>query len=301
MTRPLIENNDCYQNGMAGIGTEEKAEPIIIKNRCYENKLAGIGSNKFARPKIIGNRCYWNQNAGIGSAGGAEPLIKGNECFKNKLSGISHRGNALSLIVDNYCHHNFAGGIGFYACKVGRATVRNNRVIDNRLVAVGIHSGWIVQLSGNEFSRRGGLPPIVAVLEGATATFTDNIIRGEGIAGILVAGTMIANNNRLEGFTLRKFGPPNLGVWALKGATVSLSQNRIISWQHALYALSATVNADHNMVQDFHRTAFVINNSSLPANVFDNIVISASQHDKILEIQGASGKIMNNELRETSL
>ena len=54
-----------------------------------------------------------------------------------------------------------AAGIGFASCKAGRSTVMNNRIIDNALVAVGINPGWNVRLSGNELSRKGGLPPIV--------------------------------------------------------------------------------------------------------------------------------------------
>jgi len=296
-TRPVVENNDCFQNYMSGIGIDEEAEPIIRKNRCYRNKLAGIGSRNHARPRIISNRCYHNQDAGIGSEGGAEPFIKGNECFKNARAGIGQRGDAQTILVDNYCHLNKEGGIGFDDCKEGRSTVSNNRVIDNVLVAVGIHAGWTVQLTGNELSRRGGLPPIVMVFKGATATFTDNTIRGEGVAGIRVAGTITAIGNRFEGLVLTDYGPPNFAVWALKGASVTLSNNQFTTWRHALHASEATVNADHNTVRDFFQTAFVVSNAPQPANVFGNIAFSQNPQDKVLEIYGATGNVTNNELR----
>jgi parallel beta-helix repeat protein len=296
-TRPVIEDNDCYQNGMSGIGIAEKAEPVIRNNRCYENTLAGIGSQDHARPKIIGNQCYRNQESGIGSEGGAEPLIKGNECFENVLAGIGQRGNAHTTLIDNYSHHNNASGIGFDNCETGRSTMNNNRVIDNSLVAVGIHTGWTVQLTGNELSNREGLPPIVMVFKGATATFTNNTIRGKGVAGIRVAGTITATDNQFEGLAITRYGPPNYAVWALEGASVTLSRNQISDWKHALFASAATVNANHNTVQNFHQTAFVVKNAPLPANVFGNIVVSQSLQDKVLEIQGSTGNVSNNELR----
>ena len=300
-TQPLVENNLCYQNDMTGIGITEKAEPIIRNNRCYENALAGIGSRDQARPEITGNKCYRNKSVGIGSEGGAEPVIRGNECFENMTSGIGQRGDAHTTLIDNFCHNNRAGGIGFDTCTAGRSTMTNNRVIDNTLTAVGIRSGWTVQLTGNELSRKGGLPPIVMVFKGATATLTDNTIRGGGVAAIRVGGTVTARDNRLEGFAVVDYGPPNYALWALPGAKVTLSHNRISSWRHALYATEATVNADNNYVQNFYQTAFVVINAPQPANVYENIVIPHGPQDKILTIHGATGNTANNVLRPQDL
>jgi len=293
-TQPVIENNDCYQNDMTGIGITENAEPIIRNNRCYENKMAGIGSKDHARPKITGNQCYRNQSVGIGSEGGAEPLIKANECFENRSSGIGQRGDAHTTLIENYCHNNKASGIGFDKCTAGRSTMTNNRLIDNTLTAVGIRSGWTVQLTGNKLSRKGGLPPIVMVFKGATATLTDNTIRGGGVAGIRVGGTVTASNNKLEGFAVVNYGPPNYAVWALPGAMITLSHNHISSWRHALYATEATVNADNNYVQDFHQTAFVVINAPQPANVFENTVVRKNPQDKVMAIHGPSGNVTKN-------
>jgi parallel beta-helix repeat protein len=296
-TRPTVENNLCTGNKMAGIGISDHARPIIRNNRCTANRLAGIGARTFARPEIIGNHCSRNHHSGIGASEGAKPVIRDNECCNNDLAGISHQGNAETAVINNYCHHNGAGGIVFFDCRSGRATVRNNRVIDNELVAVGIHDGWTVRLESNELSRSGGLPPIARVYKGATATFVNNKIRGGGVAGIMVGGTVTARDNRIEGLALRTSGPPNLAVWALDGADVSMSGNHITTWQHALYATAATVHANRNTVLDFHGTAFMIHNSRQPADVFENIVVSENSDDRVLEIHGERGKVADNELR----
>ncbi|NNC87093.1 MAG: right-handed parallel beta-helix repeat-containing protein [Akkermansiaceae bacterium] len=295
-TRPVIEDNDCYENEMAGIGTDEHASPIIRGNRCYDNVLAGIGTRDKSQPTIIGNKCYRNEQAGIGSRGGAKPLIVGNECYENKLAGIGQRGDAETTLIGNYCHHNGTTGIGFDECQSGRATVMNNRVIDNALVAVGIHSGWKVNLSGNELSRKGGLPPIVMVFAGAEATFSNNTIRGEGVAGIRVAGTVNATENHFEALKMRKVGPPSFAIWGLEGSIVTMEGNQVKTYRHALSATGATVNASNNTVSDFFRNAFVVKNSSTPANIFNNIAITDDPKAEVISIEGEKGVISGNEL-----
>ena len=296
-TQPVVEHNDCYQNDMAGIGAAAQAAPIIRNNRCHENALAGIGSRDGARPTILGNKCYRNKQAGIGSRDGARPLITGNECYENEQAGIGQRDGAQTTLIDNNCHHNKAAGIGFDESESGSSTVLNNRVIDNAAVAIGIQSGWTVNLSGNELSRDGGLPPIVMVFDGAEATFTNNTIRGGGVAGIRVSGTVKASENRFEGTALRKMGPPNFAIWALEGSKVTMSHNHVTSWRHALHASAAAVTADNNTVSNFFRAAFVVSKPSGPANVFDNTAVSDNPDDEVVSIDGDAGVVTGNQLR----
>jgi parallel beta-helix repeat protein len=258
---------------MAGIGTSEEASPVIRNNRCYKNKLVGIGSRTHATPTIIGNECYENERAGIGQ-----------------------ESEAVTVLIGNHSHHNKASGIGFDPCTAGRSTVINNRIIDNALVAIGIHPGWTVRLSGNEFSREGGLPPIVMVFKGSDATFTDNVIRGGGVAGIRVAGKVRANNNEFAGTSLRKVGPPNFAIWALPGSDVTMTANKIHGWRHGLHATEARVSASKNRVSNFHGVAFSIQKSNIPANVYGNTAISKNPNDKVLSLSGEKGVVNNNQL-----
>ncbi|MBC8437513.1 MAG: right-handed parallel beta-helix repeat-containing protein, partial [Planctomycetes bacterium] len=296
-TKPVVENNDCYQNDMAGIGNEDHAEPTIRNNRCYENKLAGIGSQDHARPKIINNRCYRNLQSGIGNTGAAVALIEGNQCYENALAGIGQRGNAQTTLIGNHCHHNKTTGIGFDTCKTGQATMRDNKIIDNALVAVGIHAGWTVHLSNNILARKGGLPPIVMVFKGGTATFTNNTIRGEGVAGIRVGGVIVATGNRFQGIAMRKAGPPNFGVWALAESNVTLSENQFSNWRHALVASAATVTVEQNTVRNFHKTALIVTNAPQGANVFDNTAFSQDPQSKVVEIKGLQARVTSNVLK----
>lgn len=295
---PIVRGNKCYRNRRAGIGTRtgRDTQPLIEDNDCYENDMAGIGTREEAAPIIRGNRCYRNKLVGIGSRTKASPVIIGNECYENELVGIGQQSDATTVLIDNYCHHNKAAGIGFDACDAGRSTVLNNRVIDNALVAVGVQAGWQVRLSENELAREGGLPPIVMVFAGAQATLTGNTIRGEGVAGIRAAGSVRADQNDFQGTSLRKGGPPNFAIWALAGSRISMSDNRIHSWRHALYASEAAVTATGNTVSRFHKAAFVIQKPPTPAQVSRNTVVSDNPQDAILLINGEAAEVGDNKL-----
>lgn len=297
-SKPIVRGNKCYRNRRAGIGIRTGAEtqPIVEDNDCYENGMAGIGTREEASPIIRNNRCYKNTLAGIGSRTHATPTIIGNECYENGKAGIGQMSDAVTVLIGNYCHHNKTAGIGFENSSAGRSTVVNNRVIDNALVAVGIHAGWTVRLTENELSREGGLPPIVMVFEGAEATFSDNVIRGGGVAGVRIAGIVHLNKNEFVGTSLRKVGPPNFAVWALPGADVSMTGNKIHGWRHALQSSEGSVTANANTVSQFHKAAFVIQKPSTPANVYGNTAVSADASAKVVTIDGEAGIVENNDL-----
>lgn len=297
---PVVRNNKCYRNRRAGIGTRTGANtrPLIEENECYENGMAGIGTSESASPLIRNNRCYQNRLAGIGSRTQATPTIVGNECYQNGESGIGQQSDAVTTLINNYCHHNKTAGLGFADCKTGLSTVINNRSIDNDQVAVGIHTGWTVQLSGNELARQGGMPPIVMVFAGADVTLTGNTIRGGGVAGIRVLGKLRAENNEFAGTSLRKVGPSNFAVWALPGSEVTLIGNTFHHWRHALHASEAAIIASHNQISDFHHTALLIQNPTVPAHVFDNIAVAVDPAAEVLTLTGQAGTVKGNDLRK---
>lgn len=301
-SQPVVRQNRCFKNRRAGIGvrTGSNTRPVIEDNDCFENDMAGIGAREESAPIIRGNRCYKNSRAGIGSRTHATPTIIDNECYENKETGIGQMSGARSVLIGNYLHHNGKSGIGFAACESGQSLVTGNRVIDNGLVAVGINPGWKITLTGNEFSRKGGLPPIVMVFAGSEATFSNNVIRGEGVAGIRAAGVVRADGNSFEGLTLRKVGPPNFAVWALKGAKVTLSNNSFSNWRHALHATESETLINGNAISSFHKTAFVINKPSQPPFVTGNTAFSADQKALLATIDGEPVETGYNRVQKTS-
>lgn len=299
---PEVRGNKCYQNRRAGIGvrTGSNTKPMIEDNDCYENDMAGIGAREESAPTIRRNRCYRNKLAGIGSRTGATPRIIENECHENGQAGIGQMGGTHTVLVGNYLHHNQTSGIGFAAGKDGKSRVENNRIIDNAKVAVGINPGWTVEMTGNELSRKGGLPPVVMVFAGSEVTFTDNVIRGGGVAGIRVAGTVKAENNTFDGTSLRKTGPPNFAIWGLKGSRVTMKDNRISGWRHALQSTEGHVAANGNVVSNFHRAAFVIQKPVSDTIVADNKIVTAVASDQVCLIDGKPAAVAANTVVRTT-
>ncbi len=297
-TSPVIEDNDCYQNGMAGIGCRDGATPLIRANRCYENTLAGIGNRDGARPVIFGNKCYRNKEAGIGSQLGARPFIAHNECYENEKAGIGQRSDAETVLGDNYVHHNKLAGIGFDECKAGKSTVVHNRVIDNGLVALGIHKGWTVRVADNELSRKDGLPPIVMVFQGADAEFSGNTIRGSGVAGIRTEGTVRVTGNTFECPSLRKGGgPPQFAVWGLPGADIVFTANTVRGWRHALFAEKAGVLACYNQVFNYWQTGIRVNQPGVAVMAVGNVFESELEHPGV-QISGGQGIVADNRVEK---
>jgi hypothetical protein len=294
----IVSRNRCYANRRAGIGirTGVTTRPIVQGNHCYENDMAGIGIRDDAAPVVKGNHCYRNKLAGIGMRRGARPILVDNECYENQLAGIGHEAGVTSVLLSNHVHHNRTAGIGFEGGVDGEATLINNRVIDNAKVAVGIHSGWTVRLSGNELSRQEGIPPVVMIFEGAVATLIDNVVRGPGVAGIRVAGEVTADRNRFEGVGTKERGPGS-AIWALTGSRVTMTGNDIRGWRQALQASEAEILAAGNRVAQFQGTAFVVHKSNSPAHVYDNQVETDDPKARVLTIDGSTGRINGNELR----
>jgi hypothetical protein len=297
-TAPLVEDNDCYENAMAGIGSRDGASPVVRGNRCHENGMAGIGSRGGARPVIVGNKCYRNADAGIGSELGAVAYIAHNECYENEDAGIGQRSDAETTLDGNYVHHNKKAGLGFDECKSGNSTVVHNKVVDNGLVAVGIHAGWNVRLVGNELSRPDGLPPIVMVFKGSEAEFSGNTIQGSGVAGIRTEGTVRIVNNKFHCPGLRKGGgPPQFAVWGLPGAEIVFVGNKIARWRHALSADKAAVSASYNEVSDYWQVGIRVSDPTAPATAIGNIFWSEAGHTGV-EIKGDQGIVEDNRVEK---
>ena len=258
-TRPIVERNDCFNNGMAGIGVEEEAAPELRFNRCHRNLLAGIGARDHARPLILGNECFENGEAGIGLMTGHGTLVASNLCRLNKSAGIGLAGGGSNT-----------------------ATLTGNRLLENALVALGVNAGWSIAATGNEMARSEGLPPLVMVAAGATATFTNNVLRGGGVAGLRMAGDVRAMGNQFIGLP-RKGGPPGQAVWGLPGASVELVGNRFEGWRSALMAEGATVVARKNVVKDAVGVAFRVRKPSVAPQVADNDVAGTNVQELLLE------------------
>ncbi len=199
-TQPVIENNECYENEMSGIGTDEEAEPFIRKNSCHHNKLTGIGCRNHSKPIIVDNHCFENQAAGIGSIS-SKPIIQGNHCEKNRSAGIGISENSDALVI-------------------------NNRCTDNKMVAMALPGNSSVIAIGNTFTRSTGMPPIIMIPNGSSATLIENTIEGGGVAGIMIQGKATLTKNTLKGSN------GGSGIWIRDTGEAVLSGNKISGYKN---------------------------------------------------------------------
>jgi len=299
---PIIIGNRCYQNIRAGIGISEGSKPIVRRNKCYRNRRAGIGIRTGAEtaPVVEDNDCYGNDMAGIGSRDDARPIIRNNRCYRNMLAGIGTRNRAQAVIVGNDCRDNKRSGIGVR--DGAKAKILGNKCIDNKLVAIGIRGKADAYIARNELQRTGGMPPMIAVRDGSTAVVTGNIIRGGGVAGLLVQGTARITGNDFVGNGPRRGpGPPNFAVWVRSGSDVLVSGNHISGWRHALDASGARkIRVIENTASGFLGTAFVVTGTSTPAHLFGNVALSGNPKDKVIAVTGPRGVIAENQRKQPS-
>ncbi|MCB1234103.1 MAG: right-handed parallel beta-helix repeat-containing protein [Verrucomicrobiae bacterium] len=244
---PLVMGNICHGNIRAGIGISEGASPVVRGNQCFENRRAGIGIRTGAntRPVVEDNDCHHNEMAGIGVEEEAEPVLRGNRCHHNTLAGIGSQSGARPVLVENHCHDNAAAGIGARSGEAiairnrvekngstgigvegdARAVLVGNLCEENRLVAVGVPAGGEAVLVDNTLVRTGGMPPIVAILKGATAAMVGNTVRGGGVGAVMLDGRLRAVANTLEGAN------GGSGIVVRKEAEAFLSGNTITGYR----------------------------------------------------------------------
>lgn len=288
---PIITDNVCFQNIRAGIGCREGSKPVMRGNKCHQNRRAGIGVRmEGTAPVVEANECYENDMAGIGCRDGASPILRNNICRKNKMAGIGCDG-ANPLILGNECRENEMAGIGMRGA--GTATIQGNKCHENKLVAIGVTEGSSATIIGNELSRTGGMPPIIAVKDGSTATIRDNRITGGGVAAVLVQGKATVSSNTFVGIGAKQGN----AVWVWENSTATISQNSFDSYRAAVNATKATVVVTGNTIQQFQGTAIIVKDSQKPTHVYGNTASSADNKAKVVDVQGPSGIVEENVLK----
>jgi nitrous oxidase accessory protein NosD len=206
---------------------------------------------------------------------------------------------AVAKIVGNLCKGNKTAGIGIR--KRAEATVTNNRILDNGSVAIGVRNGSKIIADKNTLSRKGGMPPLIAILDNSQATLIDNDLSGGGVAGVLLQGNATVKKNRFHGNGPRKGGPPNFAIWVREGSEITFSDNQVKGWRHALFASEAKqVTASDNQVRAFLGTALVIRDSEKPATATGNRAFSDDPKAQAIEISGPSAKVTGNRVEKST-
>ena len=294
---PTVTNNQCHHNRRAGIGirTGSDTRPIVKENLCTDNDMAGIGSKQLAEPTLIGNTCLRNKMAGIGCSEDANATITGNTCKDNGMSGIGLNG-AKATISKNHCEGNKTAALGMR--NGAKVTASENTLIAKTVVAIGLRNASQLTATKNKISRKGGMPPLIAVFENSTLNLHDNSLQGGGVAAIMLKGTANVSGNTIIGEGPRRTGPPNFAAWVHPKSTLNFYNNKLQKWRHAILADKAQkITAKDNTISEFWGRAIVVRNSQTPVTITGNQAVSSKPDtDKVVEVTGDSADVSNNQL-----
>ena len=293
---PTLTNNHCHHNRRAGIGirTGSDTRPMVKENLCTDNDMAGIGSKELAEPTLIGNTCLRNKLAGIGCREDANATITGNICKENGMSGIGLNG-ARATITKNHCEGNNTAALGMQ--HGAKATATDNTFIAKSVVAIGVRNGSELKATKNKISRKGGMPPLIAVFENSKLTLENNTLQGGGVAAVMLKGTANVSNNTIIGEGPRKGGPPNFAAWVHPKSNLTFNGNKVKKWRHAILSSNAkSVTAMNNEISEFWGTAIVVKNSQSPVTITGNQAITNKSSDKVMEVTGESADLTGNKV-----
>lgn len=105
----LIENNEIYGNGYAGIEIKEGGNPIVRGNKIYYGKQNGILVDENGLGLIEDNKIYGNKCAGIQIMEGGYPTVRKNKINNNSYYAIWISDDSGGIFEDNDLRENQLG------------------------------------------------------------------------------------------------------------------------------------------------------------------------------------------------
>jgi len=123
----LMQNN--RRNGIIAIGKGTSAN--LQDNQCIQNGLNGLGFGSEATGTATANECRNNQLHGIAvSDKGTTAILKENRCHTNSFNGIMFINAKSGSVEGNLCQGNLWHGISL-ADKLASVVLKNNRCLEN--------------------------------------------------------------------------------------------------------------------------------------------------------------------------
>jgi hypothetical protein len=102
------------------------------------------------------------------------------------------------------------------------------------------------------------------------ALFSNNTVRGGGVAGVLVHGKVRLVGNRFIG----QGGKQGSAIWVWDKSEMAAHGNEFAGYRNAVNAGGSAVVATNNIVRGFQGTAIIVRKSTAPAHVFGNTAFS---------------------------
>ena len=138
-TNPIVRGNRIHGSAQGGILVYENALGKIENNEIFQNKLAGIEIRQGADPLVIGNKIHHGRAGGILVQQKGKGRLEKNEIYKNYFTGIEIREKGDPLVIGNKIYEGRQSGI--FVQKKGRGRIENNDIFGNKLGGVWVQTG----------------------------------------------------------------------------------------------------------------------------------------------------------------
>jgi hypothetical protein len=242
-----VRGNRVYGNRRTGIFTGFSESPLIEWNECWENGEHGVyHSNSADNPVIRANWLHHNYAAGIhmngditlqpgdGQITGA--LIENNVIWANGTggaSGINCDGVSDSVIRNNLLYYNFASGISLYAGDGAEGSSRN--LIYHNTIVMAPGSRWVVNIPASA----GKSNPTGNVLRN-NILWTPRTNRGSILVWSAAPGVIDSDNN----VTVNRFSIDGGNSIVSLAAWQAAGNDRSSIWADAAAIFADADNAD---------------------------------------------------------
>ena len=114
------------------------------------------------------------------------------------------------------------------------------------------------------------------------------------MAAVLVQGKATVSGNTFTGIGAKQGN----AVWVWENSTATISDNSFDGYRAAVNATKATVTVTGNSIKQFQGTAIIVKDSQKPAHVHGNTATSADPKARVADVQGPSGIVEENVLKE---
>lgn len=148
-----LEGNRCHHNGTHGIHLSGNAQTRAIGNEVSQNQHHGLSLEEQAWASLEQQVCEENGLCGLDLGGQGRVLAYSNYCTLNLWHGIQVRDQAWPLLSHNRCRHNQHSGLAFYGPAGGSA--HENWLEENQEYAVQISDQATPSLVANRCARNG--------------------------------------------------------------------------------------------------------------------------------------------------
>lgn len=259
-TRVAIKTCKIYSNGRAGIQCEKRSQVMVVGCDVFQNGRAGINIDKAVRTTIENNRIYLNKRAGVRilRAGGKEIRVSAveianNKIYRNDNAGIRSMPQPADVKVDlsivgNNIYQN--GRAGVRVENNTKLTAMGNRIYENGRAGI--------------ISSESVFPPVLDIYQNRLSfNGTAGIHVVNGITGRVGIRNNWVFNNNLSGIVCGLWSNPRIRL-----LNIEIINNTVVSNGSRGPQLSHMVVTGSNLDQG----AGIRNDSMGKAVIMNNIV-----------------------------